>query len=63
MWYVRGRGEVYAKFWCGNLRERGHLEDPDVDGGDNIKMGFQEVGCGPWTGSIWLRIRTNGGQL
>ena len=27
-----GRGEVYKGFWWGNLRERDHLEDPDVDG-------------------------------
>jgi len=30
---------------------------------DNIKMGLQEVGCGVWTGSSWLRIRTGGGHL
>jgi hypothetical protein len=23
---------VYAGFWWGNLKERGHLEDPGVDG-------------------------------
>jgi len=23
--------ELYAKFWWGNLRERDHSEDPDVD--------------------------------
>ena len=27
---------------------------------DNIKMDLQEVGCGGWTGSIWLRIGTGG---
>ena len=27
-----GRGEVHTGFWWGNLRERHHLEDPDVDG-------------------------------
>ena len=27
-----GGGEVYTGFWCGNLRERDHLEDPGVDG-------------------------------
>jgi hypothetical protein len=27
-----GRGEVHKGFWCGDLRERNHLEDPDVDG-------------------------------
>ena len=30
---------------------------------DNIKMDSQEVGCGVWTGSSWLRIRTGGGHL
>jgi hypothetical protein len=28
---VRERGEVRTEFWWGNLMERGHLEDPDVD--------------------------------
>jgi hypothetical protein len=27
-----GRGEAYTEFWWGNLRERNHLEDPDLDG-------------------------------
>jgi len=27
-----GRGEVHKGLWCGNLRERSHLEDQDVDG-------------------------------
>ena len=30
---------------------------------DNIKMDLQELGCGVWTGSIWLRIGTGGGHL
>jgi hypothetical protein len=30
---------------------------------DNIKMDLQEVGCGSWTGLIWLRIGTGGGIL
>jgi hypothetical protein len=30
---------------------------------DNIKMDLQEVVCGVWTGSSWLRIETNGGHL
>jgi hypothetical protein len=41
-----GRGETYTWFWWRNLRERDHLEDPGVDGGDNIKMNLQEVECG-----------------
>ena len=30
---------------------------------DNIKMDFQEVGCGLWTGSRWFKIGTGGGHL
>ena len=30
---------------------------------DNIKMDPQEVGCGVWSGSSWLRIGTGGGRL
>jgi hypothetical protein len=30
---------------------------------DNIKMDFQEVVCGLWTGSFWHRIGTGGGHL
>ena len=29
----------------------------------NIKLDLQEVGCGLWTGSSWLRIGTGGGHL
>ena len=27
-----GRGEAHTGFWWGNLRERDHLGNPDVDG-------------------------------
>jgi len=30
---------------------------------NNIKMDLQDVGCGIWTGSSWLRIGTGGGHL
>ena len=39
------------------------LERPKRKWEDNIKMDFQEVGCGTWTGLIWLRIGTGGGYL
>ena len=26
-----GRGEAYTGFWWGNLKEREHLREPDVD--------------------------------
>jgi len=30
---------------------------------DNIKKDLQEVGCGLWTRSSWLKIGTGGGHL
>ena len=30
MWHAWG--DVYTELWRGNLRERDHLADPDVDG-------------------------------
>ena len=30
---------------------------------DTIKTDVQEVGCGVWTGSSWLRIGTGGGHM
>ena len=41
-------------FWWGNLRERDHWGDPDVDGRIiHIKMDFQEVGGG---GGDWMEL-------
>ena len=36
---------IYRKFCWGNLRERAHLGDPDVNG-KIILMDIQEVECG-----------------
>jgi hypothetical protein len=27
-----GRGELYARFWQGNMKERDHLEERGIDG-------------------------------
>jgi len=58
-----GRREVCTGVWSGNLRERDHLEDPDVDGRIILSWIFRTWYVGAWTGSSWLRIVTGGGQL
>jgi len=55
---VRGRREACTELWWGNLRERDQLGRWE----DNIKMDLQEVGCGVWTGSSWLRIGAGDGH-
>jgi hypothetical protein len=32
MWHVWETDEVYTELWWGDLRERGHFEDLDMDG-------------------------------
>jgi hypothetical protein len=57
------RGEVHTGFWCGDLREGDHWEDPGVDGRIILKWIFKKWDGGAWTGLIWLRIGTGGGIL
>jgi hypothetical protein len=42
-----GRGEVYTRFWRGNVRERDHLEDPGVDGRIILRWIFRK-----WDGGM-----------
>jgi len=47
-----GRGEVYTRFWCGNLRERYHLEDSGVDGRIILRWIFRK-----WDGGMnWIDL-------
>jgi hypothetical protein len=50
---------VWTGFWLGNLRERDHWGDPDVDGRIILRKWEGVVGTG-WS---WLRIGTGGGRL
>jgi len=59
---VGERRGVY-RVWWGNLRERDHLEDPDVDGSIILIRIFRKWDVGIWTGSSWLKIGTGGGHL
>jgi hypothetical protein len=54
---------VYTEFWWGNLRERDHFEDPDVDGRIILRWIFRKWDVGVRTGSSWLRIGTRGVYL
>jgi hypothetical protein len=56
------RGDVHLGFWCGKLRGRDHLEDPDVDGNLIIKWTLKKWDLEAWTGLSWLRIGTGGGH-
>jgi hypothetical protein len=54
-----GREEVHT----GKPEEQRQLGRPRRRWEDNIKIGPQEVECGEWTGSSWLRIGTGSGHL
>ena len=56
-----GRG-VYRVF-VGKPEGKRPLGRPRRIWEDNIKMDLQEVECGVWTGSSWLRIGTGGRHL
>jgi hypothetical protein len=54
---------VHTGFWWGDLRERDHFEDIDLDGRIILKWIFKKWDGEPWTGLICLRIGTGGGRL
>ena len=43
--------------------EKGPLGRPRYRWEDDIKMDIQELGCGAWTGLIWLGMGTGGKLL
>ena len=46
-----GREEARTGFWWGNLRERDHLEDPDVDGTIILRWVFRK-----WDDELGLHL-------
>ena len=61
--HVWRKGEVCTRFWLGNLRERDHWGDQDVDGRTLLRWIFRK-----WEGVVgtewsWLRIGTGDGHL
>jgi hypothetical protein len=58
-----GQGEACTGFWWGNLRERDHWGDPDLDERIIIRRIFKKWNVRVWTGLSWLRIETGGGHL
>jgi hypothetical protein len=54
---------VYLYHWWGNLRERGHWGDQDVDGRIILRWIFRKLEGVMGTGWSWLRIGTGGGHL
>jgi len=53
MWRVCRRGELCTGFWWGNLRERDHWGDPDVDGRIILRWIFRN-----WEGVVgtWMEL-------
>jgi hypothetical protein len=54
---------VHTEFRWRNLREIDHLEDPEIDGRIILRSIFRKWDVGLRSGSIWLRIRTVGGDF
>jgi hypothetical protein len=47
----------------GNLKERDHLEDPDIDGRIIRRTIFRKWDVRVWNESMWVRIGSSGGYL
>jgi hypothetical protein len=58
-----GQGRCAYRVLWGDLRERDHLGDPDVEGRIILRWIFRKWVVGVCTGLSWLRIETGGGHL
>jgi hypothetical protein len=57
------KGEAYAGFQWGNLKERDHLGGPGIDGRIILRWIFRKWDVEAWTRSSWFGIGTGGGSL
>jgi len=57
-----GEERCIQSFGGGNLRRKRPPGRPRRRWEDNITIGLQEIGWGAWTGMIWRRIGTSGGN-
>jgi len=48
---------VYTGFWWGNVKERYHLEDPNVDGRMILRWIYRKWDVRAWSGSMLLKDR------
>ena len=60
---ARMEGEACTRFWWGNLRERDHWGDQDVDERIMLRWIFRKWDVVVGTGWSWLRIGRGGGRL
>jgi hypothetical protein len=58
MWQLTQTVEVHAEFWWGDLKEKGHLKNPGVDGRLILKGILKKSNGEAWTSLTWLRIGT-----
>ena len=54
---------MYTGFWCEDLREKDHLEDPGINERIILRCIISKWDVGSWTGTMWLGIETGGGHL
>ena len=63
MEHVWRKGELCTRFWWGNLRDRAHWGDQEVDGRIISRWIFRKWEGVVVTGWSWLRIGTGGGHI
>ena len=60
---LMGNGKDVYRVLVGKPEGKRPLGRPGLRWEDNIKIDLQELGCGVWTRSSWLGLRTGGWHL